>query len=351
MLLHVKFPNMLLVAMPSRATDALSIYAQIPPMLRHSNHSCTRRRLRARRPCAEPQATLPVDSGEACTNSHSHSCGGHGDPTTADQWNEAAKDVIGAGATSVVYRCRSGGDGHYVAIKSPSSPAARRSATSPKACDEFRRSRRLHHNNVVGYLALGCQGNLVMEFVDGGSLADVIARSGALVEERVAQVAKQVLTGLAYMHENGIIHRDVKPANILIDTRTDTFKLCDWIGEGESKNCVSSVVGTPVFLAPEVVRSGRHCLSSDTWALGCTVLNLATGTLPWSSEDNVFAAMFKTAHGHPPPHPQDLSPPLRDLLALSFEPDSTLRPAPDMLLAIVLASYPDFAAHSPGLIT
>ena len=167
----------------------------------------------------------------------------------------------------------------------------------------------------------------------------------------MARVAKQVLTGLAYMHENGIIHRDVKPANILIDTRTDTFKLCDWIGEGESKNCVSSVVGTPVFLAPEVVRSGRHCLSSDTWALGCTVLNLATGTLPWSSEDNVFAAMFKTAHGHPPPHPQDLSPPLRDLLALSFEPDSTLRPAPDMLLAIVLASYPDFAAHSPGLIT
>jgi len=98
-LLHIKFANMLLVAMPSR--DVHPIYAQIPPMLRHSNHSCTRRRLRARRPCAEPQATLPVDSGEACTNSHSHSCGGHGDPTTADQWNEAAKDVIGAGATSV----------------------------------------------------------------------------------------------------------------------------------------------------------------------------------------------------------------------------------------------------------
>jgi len=319
------------------------------PVLRHSKHSCTRRRLHARRPCAEPRAPLPADSGEVMANSNAHSCGGHGDPTTADQWMHATKDVIGEGATSVVYRCRFGGDGHYVAIKSPSSPAARRSATSPKACDEFRRSRRLHHNNVVGYLALGCQGNLVMEFIDGGSLADVIARSGALPEERVEQIAKHVLLGLAYMHENGIVHRDVKPANILVDTCTDTFKLCDWIVEEEASNCVNSVMGTPVFLAPEVVRSGRHCFSSDTWALGCTVLNIVTGTLPWSSEDNVFAAMFKTANGHAPPHPKDLSLPLRDLLALSFEPDATLRPAPDALLAIVLASHPDFAAHSLSL--
>lgn len=190
-----------------------------------------------------------------------------------------------------------------------------------------------------------------MEFIDGGSLADVIARSGALPEERVEQIAKHVLLGLAYMHENGIVHRDVKPANILVDTCTDTFKLCDWIVEEEASNCVNSVMGTPVFLAPEVVRSGRHCFSSDTWALGCTVLNIVTGTLPWSSEDNVFAAMFKTANGHAPPHPKDLSLPLRDLLALSFEPDATLRPAPDALLAIVLASHPDFAAHSLSLCT
>jgi len=180
-------------------------------------------------------------------NSNAHSCGGHGDPTTADQWMHATKDVIGEGATSVVYRCRFGGDGHYVAIKSPSSPAARRSATSPKACDEFRRSRRLHHNNVVGYLALGCQGNLVMEFIDGGSLADVIARSGALPEERVEQIAKHVLLGLAYMHENGIVHRDVKPANILVDTCTDTFKLCDWIVEEEASNCVNSDGNARIF--------------------------------------------------------------------------------------------------------
>ena len=315
----------------------------------HTNNACTRKHLRASHMFAEPRSTLPEDAGEVKTaNSLSYLCNDRASARdlTADQIS--TKDIIGEGATSVVYRCRSGGQ--YVAIKSPSSPEARRSATSPQACDEFRRSRRLHHDNIVGYLALECQGNLVMEFIDGGSLADAIARSGALVEEHVVQVAKQVLMGLAYMHENGLIHRDVKPANILIDTRTNTFKLCDWIGEEEASNCVHSLVGTPVFLAPEVVRSGRHCLSSDTWALGCTVLNLVTGTLPWSSEDNVFAAMFKTANGHAPPHPQDLSLPLRDLLSLSFEPNATLRPAPNVLLAIMLASHPDFVV-SPGLFT
>jgi len=325
----------------------------------HTNNACTTQHLRARHSFAEPRSTLPTDAGEVraensiwdSCHDRASSCDASADPSTWTWWlTEATKDIIGEGSTSVVYRCRSGGDGQYVAIKSPSSPAARRSATSPEACNEFRRSRRLHHDNIVGYLALECQGNLVMEFIDGGSLADAIARSGVLVEEHVAQVAKQVLVGLAYMHENGLIHRDVKPGNILIDKRTDTFKLCDWIGEEEANNCVHSLVGTPVFLAPEVVRSGRHCLSSDTWALGCTVLNLVTGTLPWSSEDNVFAAMFKTANGHAPPHPQDLSLPLRDLLALSFEPNATLRPAPNVLLAIMLASHPDFAV-SRGLFT
>jgi len=254
----------------------------------------------------------------------------------------------GVGGTSVVYRCRcrSVGNGEFWAVKSPSSPAARQSAVGSGAYNKFQQHRRLRHENVVACFALGWNGSVFMEWVAGGSLADVIACSGALVETRVVYVAKQVLMGLTYLHENGIIHRDLKPANILIDTPSDTVKLCDWIGDAEAAEAgkrAFGVVGTPVFLAPEAVRQGLYSRCSDTWALGCTVLNLLTGTLPWSDEDNVFAAMYKTAHGQAPPHPQQgrlRCQLLRDLLALSFQQDASQRPAPDVLLAMLFTCTP-----------
>ena len=252
--------------------------------------------------------------------------------------------LLGSGATSVVYRCPSGKTGKYVAVKRLSSPAARSAATSPKARDEFKRTRSLHHDNIVSYIALGWEGNLTMEYVDGGSLADFIGRNGPLGEAQAVRVAVHVARGLAYMHVKNMIHRDVKPANILIDTRTNTFKLCDWIGQEEFHPCPPSISstprplssnpsGTPVFLAPEVVRSGRHCPSSDTWALACTVINLISGRLPWADEDNVFAAMFKTAHDQAPPFDsQHMSQPMINMLALSFEPDPVVRPDAAALL-------------------
>ena len=254
--------------------------------------------------------------------------------------------MLGVGGTSVVYRCRSVGNGELWAVKSPSSAAGRQSAMGLDAYNKFQQHRQLRHENVVACFALGWNGSVFMEWVAGGSLADVIACSGALVETRVLYVAKQVLMGLSYLHQNGIIHRDLKPANILIDTHTDTVKLCDWIGEVEAAEACKRafcVVGTPVFLAPEAVRQGMYSCCSDTWAFGCTVLNLLTGALPWSDEDNVFAAMYKTAHGQAPPHPQrhllrcQL---LGDLLALSFQQDANQRPAPDVLLAMLFTCTP-----------
>jgi serine/threonine protein kinase len=238
--------------------------------------------------------------------------------------------VLGQGAHSVVYKCRSGESGRFVAIKRPYTAIARSEATSPKARDQFKRCRNLHHDNIVGYIALGFEGNLVMEYVDGGSLADAIQRCGILDEHRVARMVTHVLRGLAHLHHNGIVHRDVKPANILIDAYSDTYKLCDWIIDEETREALdlrsSNPVGTPVFLAPEVVRSGVHCFQSDVWALGCTVINCVTGRLPWADEDNVFAAMFKTAHGHTPPfNPQHVSAWILDLLALCFEGDAAVR--------------------------
>ena len=193
-----------------------------------------------------------------------------------------------------------------------------------------------------------------MEYVDGGSLADLVDRCGPQQVDMVSRVAADVVHGLAHLHAQGMIHRDVKPGNILIDTCSGTHKLCDWISD-EEQGCSEhgsatrrskvarsapglqalavSPVGTPVFLAPEVVRTCKHCVSSDSWGLGCTLINLITGRLPWQEEDNVFAAMFKTAHGFAPPYSaHHMGVLVNDFLTLCFEPDATLRPdAKDLL--------------------
>jgi len=189
-----------------------------------------------------------------------------------------------------------------------------------------------------------------MEYIDGGSLADEITdpSRGQLSEERVVQVIVHVLRGLEFMHLHRLVHRDVKPANILIDNLSNRFKLCDWIGEEEEKAHVGQTgrpVGTPVFLAPEVARPPhRHCTEgkSDIWGLGCTVLNIVTGRLPWEGTDahgrtNEFMAMFKTAYGHAPPlvtphDPREPGQSLADFLALCFEPAASKRPPASKLL-------------------
>jgi serine/threonine-protein kinase len=169
-----------------------------------------------------------------------------------------------------VYKCRrSSGDRAYIAIKQFSSRAARDAATSPRAQEEFALARRLlTHDCIVRVFALDlAKGCLAMEFVDGGSLEDVMAREGPLREERIIRVLSQVLEALALLHAHGCPHRDVKPANVLVETHSDTFKLSDWIGsEAEDLSlALGKPVGTPVFMSPEVAGCPhRHCFESDT---------------------------------------------------------------------------------------
>lgn len=179
-------------------------------------------------------------------------------------------EEVGQGAHSIVYKCRrSSGDSAYIAVKHFSSRDARDAATSPRAQEEFALARRLlSHDYIVRVLSLDlAKGCLAMEFVDGGSLEDVMVREGPLREERVIRVLCQVLEALALMHAHGCPHRDVKPANVLVETHTDTFKLSDWIGsEAEDLSlALGKPVGTPVFMAPEVAGCPhRHCFESDT---------------------------------------------------------------------------------------
>lgn len=127
------------------------------------------------------------------------------------------------------------------------------------------------------------------EWVPGGSLGDVLKRFGKLSVDVVRKYTRQMLLGLQHLHRKNVIHRDIKPGNVLISTH-GVVKLADF-GESEkleifadgSVRGMSRLMGTPYYMSPELIRldpeaTGRE---ADIWALGATVLHLVTGVAPW----------------------------------------------------------------------
>lgn len=133
--------------------------------------------------------------------------------------------------------------------------------------------------------------NIVMEYIPGGCLAGVIKRKGALDLDTVKVITRDVLQGLAYLHANNIIHRDLKPANVLAG---EVYKITDFgisTQVCELESVARSCVGTPWYMAPEVIMQEPYSFSADIWSLGCLVFELVTGKRPFSS-----AGMTKVLH-------------------------------------------------------
>jgi serine/threonine protein kinase len=156
---------------------------------------------------------------------------------------------------------------------------------------------------------------LFLEFAPGGSLADEVARSGGLDEPTVRAYASDVAAGLAYIHGESIVHGDVKARNVVIGA-DGRAKLADF---GCARKVSSSPIigGTPAFMAPEVARGEEQGPAADVWALGCTVLEMATGHAPWSGVDgDAIAALHRIGYTDAMPEvPQWLSAEAKDFLA------------------------------------
>ncbi|KAM0906779.1 hypothetical protein ACQ4PT_016580 [Festuca glaucescens] len=172
------------------------------------------------------------------------------------------------------------------------------------------------------------------------------ARSGGSLSERAIRgYASDVARGLAYLHGNELVHGDVKARNIMVGADGEA-KLADF-GCARTAGCERPIGGTPAFMAPEVARGEEQGPAADVWALGCTVIEMATGRAPWGDIDDVFAAVHRIGYTDAVPElPGWLSPDANDFLGKCLARNPSHRSTAAQLLEhpfLVSASLEDEA--------
>ncbi|XP_029788876.1 mitogen-activated protein kinase kinase kinase 19 isoform X4 [Suricata suricatta] len=202
----------------------------------------------------------------------------------------------------------------------------------------------LKHVNIVAYLGTCLEENIVsifMEFVPGGSISSIINRFGPLPEMVFCKYTRQILQGVAYLHENCVVHRDIKGNNVML-MPTGIIKLIDfgcakrlaWAGlNGTHSDMLKSMHGTPYWMAPEVINESGYGRKSDIWSIGCTVFEMATGKPPLASMDRMAAMFYIGAHrGLMPPLPEHFSENAVDFVRVCLTRDQHERPSAAQLL-------------------
>ena len=173
---------------------------------------------------------------------------------------------------------------------------------------EARLSARLNHPHVVAVFNFVVDADtearwLVMEYVDGTTMAQLVWEEGKLSPDDAAPLLWQAADALVAAHSAGIVHRDVKPSNILVD-RSRRVKLTDFgiarIAADPSLTQTGLVIGSPAYLAPEVATGNRGDEAVDVWSLGATMFHVLSGRPPYEIGDNVLSALYRIVNEEPP---------------------------------------------------
>ncbi|KAL2809803.1 hypothetical protein BJX63DRAFT_434861 [Aspergillus granulosus] len=174
----------------------------------------------------------------------------------------------------------------------------------------------LEHPNIVQYL--GCERgelsiSIYLEYISGGSIGSCLRKHGKFEESVVKSLTRQCLEGLSYLHDQGILHRDLKADNILLDL-DGTCKISDFGISKKTDNIYgndssNSMQGSVFWMAPEVIQSQGQGYSAkvDIWSLGCVVLEMFAGRRPWSKEEAIGAIFKLGSLSQAPPIPDDVS--------------------------------------------
>jgi serine/threonine protein kinase len=249
---------------------------------------------------------------------------------------------IGRGGMGVVYRAHHLSLERQAALKVIAPDLAESSGFRERFSREARVAAALTHPNIVTVYDAGeVDGTLylAMQFIEGSDLARILATDGRLKPYRAIDVCRQVGDALDAAHERGLIHRDVKPANVLIEGRnaylTD-FGLTKRLG-GTQVTMAGDVVGTIHYVAPEQIEGREVTARSDVYSLGCVLFHCLTGRMPYERDTDV--AVIYAHLSEPPPRPSRVRPELPDgfddviAKALDKNPDRRYQTCSELMAA------------------
>ena len=232
------------------------------------------------------------------------------DPGTKLQNRYEILSELGRGGMGSVFKAHDPLLDRIVAIKTLSAALSADESFIRRFQHEARAIARLNHPGIVGIFDVGQEGGIsfiVMEYIAGGSLADLLKRENLLSPLRVVQLLEQVAIALDFAHGRGFVHRDIKPANILLDehdrTRLTDFGLVKF--EDISLTLPGQMMGTPTYMAPEQITGEEVGGATDIYALGVVAYEMLTGAPPFTG---AMATVFDGHIRRDPPPPQTLNP-------------------------------------------
>lgn len=257
---------------------------------------------------------------------------------------------IGQGASGGVYTAYEVGTNASVAIKQMN---LEKQPKKELIINEILVMKGSKHQNIVNFIdSYVLKGDLwvVMEYMEGGSLTDVVTHC-ILTEAQIGAVCRETLRGLQFLHSKGVIHRDIKSDNILLsmngEIKLTDFGFCAQINEINLKR--TTMVGTPYWMAPEVVSRKEYGPKVDIWSLGIMIIEMIEGEPPYLNETPLRALYLIATNGTPKlKEPEVLSPELKSFLAwcLNVNPD-TRASATELLRDVFITQCADEYCRFP----